>query len=605
MPSEALRVAVDALRIAADGVRAGPSLTRDFLWLALPTLLVALVLSAVWELWLDPWLHAWLGSPLGHWQHIVVSTLLVLLALASSAGVVLRAQARQRATEVARQVTEARCQRVVEASPMGVHAYRLDPEGQLVFEGANPAADRILRLDHRQFVGLRLDQAFPSLAQTRIPERYRQVCRGGEPWKWDEVSYQDGRTAGVFEVFAFRTAPGEMVAMFQDVSARRRAEDAVQRSKERFRQLIESTRDWVWEVDPAGAYTYCSPQCQDLLGYRPEELIGRAPFDLMPPRDARRMKVLFGRLVAECKPIVSVENVNLHRDGHTVVLETSGVPFFDGSGQLLGYRGMDRDVTERHRAQEAIRALNAELEDRVRKRTAELEYAYRELEAFSYSVSHDLRAPLRGIDGFSLALLEDYGDTLDETARGYLERVRAGTRRMGLLIDELLTLSRVTRQEMHREPVDLGAIASEVGQELVPAADGRRVDLRLGAGLGAEGDPRLLRLVLTNLLENAWKFTARQAEPRVELGRRPDGAYFVRDNGAGFDMAFAHKLFAPFQRLHSADEFPGTGIGLAIVQRVVHRHGGRIWAEATPGEGATFYFTLPATEVRVGGPQEP
>jgi len=605
MPSEVLITPIGAPQVPVPRVRARSAVSSDFLRLALPTLLLAFALSSAWEFWLEPWLDVGLGIPLGQWQHVVVNTLLVLLALAASASVVLRARAQQRETEAARRVAEARCQRVVEASPMGVQVYRLDPQGRLVFEGANPAADRILGVDNRQFVGLTLEDAFPSLVHTKVPERYQQVCRGGEPWNWDEVTYQDGQIAGVFEVFAFRTAPGEMVTMFRDVSERRHAEDAMRQSQERFRQLVESTRDWVWEVDPSGVYTYCSPQCRGLLGYGPDELVGRTRFDLMLPAEGGRMKAMFRQLVAERKPIVGLENINRHRDGRTVVLETSGVPFFDAEGRLLGYRGMDRDVTERHRAQEAIRALNARLEERVRERTAELEYANRELEAFSYSVSHDLRAPLRGIDGFSLALLEDYGDSLDETARGYLERVRAATRRMGCLIDELLTLSRVTRQEVHREPVDLGALALQVSQELLHSANGRPVDLHVAPGLVADGDPRLLRLALTNLLDNAWKFSGRQAEPRVEVGRRPDGVYFVRDNGAGFDMSYAHKLFAPFQRLHPAEEFPGTGIGLAIVQRVVHHHGGRIWAEATPHEGATFYFTLPTLEHRVRETEEP
>ena len=189
-------------------------------------------------------------------------------------------------------------------------------------------------------------------------------------------------------------------------------------------------------------------------------------------------------------------------------------------------------------------------------------------------------------------MLEDSGERLDDAARGYLERVRAATRRMGVLIDDLLALSRMTRQEMRLEPVDLSAMAREIGAELGRSGGGTQVDLRVQPGLVSRADPRLVRLALTNLLGNAWKFTARRAEPRVEFSRRADGAYLIRDNGAGFDMGYAHRLFAPFQRLHSAEEFPGTGIGLAIVQRAVHRHGGRIWAEASPGEGATFFFTL-------------
>ena len=245
---------------------------------------------------------------------------------------------------------------------------------------------------------------------------------------------------------------------------------------------------------------------------------------------------------------------------------------------------------------EEERRMKAELERQVAERTAELAAANRELEAFSYSVSHDLRAPLRSIDGFSQAVLEDYADRLDDQGRDYLGRVRAATQHMGHLIDDLIKLARVARAEIKREVVDLSALAGEVLAALRKSEPGREVECRIEPGLTAKGDARLLRVVLDNLLGNAWKFTGRQPQPRIEFcaTRGTDGepAFFVRDNGAGFDMTYAGKLFGAFQRLHTLSEFPGTGVGLATVQRIVHRHGGRVWAEGAVGKGATFYFTL-------------
>jgi PAS domain S-box-containing protein len=250
---------------------------------------------------------------------------------------------------------------------------------------------------------------------------------------------------------------------------------------------------------------------------------------------------------------------------------------------------------EQARLREQADRYAEELEERVAERTAQLESANRELEAFAYSVSHDLRAPLRALDGFSLAVLEDHGDRLDEESRDHLQRVRAAAQRMGLLIDDLLELSRVARLEMEPERVDLSALAAEVGAELAAEAPERDLEFVVAAGAVAHGDPRLLRIVMSNLVGNAVKFTARRDHGRIEFGEMDEdghAVYFVRDNGAGFDQTYADRLFAPFQRLHAAEEFPGTGIGLATVQRIVHRHGGTVRAEGDVEKGATFYFTL-------------
>ncbi|MBD2449891.1 GAF domain-containing protein [Nostoc sp. FACHB-152] len=254
------------------------------------------------------------------------------------------------------------------------------------------------------------------------------------------------------------------------------------------------------------------------------------------------------------------------------------------------------EVLERLQAQQAVQSLNLGLHRTI----VELQAVNKELEAFCYSVSHDLRAPLRSIDGFSQALLEDYFNLLDTTGQDYLRRIRGATHRMGQLIDDLLNLSRVTRSDINLELVDLSLLASNICHELQQSQPDREVEFVIQSQLLVEGDKHLLRVVLTNLLNNAWKFTSKHPQAKIEFGTIMSDTdipiYFVKDDGAGFDMAYANKLFGPFQRLHGVNEFPGNGIGLATVQRIVHRHGGRVWAQAAVEQGATFYFTLLAEE---------
>jgi light-regulated signal transduction histidine kinase (bacteriophytochrome) len=287
------------------------------------------------------------------------------------------------------------------------------------------------------------------------------------------------------------------------------------------------------------------------------------------------------------------------------MVQKGGAPFWvhleagiaqDAGGAPMGQLVLS-DHTERKQAEAEILRLNEELERRVKERTAQLEAANKEMETFSYSVSHDLRAPLRSIDGFSQVLLEEYSHQVDESGLHYLQRIRAGTQRMGLLIDDLLKLSKTSRSELAPAECDLSSLCSRVAGDLADLNPDRRIEVSIQPGMLVQADYRLMQVVLENLLGNAWKFTSKCQDPRIEVGETvpPGGrrAFYIRDNGAGFDMAYADKLFSTFQRLHATSDFEGTGIGLAMVQRIIHRHGGRIWAEAEPGQGATFFFTLP------------
>lgn len=357
--------------------------------------------------------------------------------------------------------------------------------------------------------------------------------------------------------------------------------------------LIDNTSAVIYMRDLDGRYMVINREYERLFHLRRESVIGLTDHDLFPAEIADEFRANDLKAASRGGP-AQFEEVAPGEDGpHTYV--TVKFPLLDSAGRPYAVCGISTDITDRKRAEEQIRQLNAGLEQRVRDRTAELEASARELDAFAYSVSHDLRAPLRSLHGFSQVLLEDYASNLDDDGLQYLRRIQANVARMGQLIDDLLNLSRVTRSGLNRELVDIGRLASEVIDELRSAEPHRRVEIVIADALVTTGDPHLIRIALDNLLSNAWKFTGKREHATITVGEVcQDGTrvFFVRDNGAGFDMRYANKLFDPFQRLHAVTEFEGSGIGLTIVNRILRRHGGRIWAESEPEMGAAFFFTF-------------
>jgi PAS domain S-box-containing protein len=401
------------------------------------------------------------------------------------------------------------------------------------------------------------------------------------------------RAAAIFGVIALLEV---LVAwfVFRHWSARTTAELAAVRSEANFNALLDAAPDAILVTDYAGKVRLVNGRAERLFGYERERLVGQLVEDLIPKRFRER----HAQFRTDYVGAPGLRNMGggaqlwaLRSDGTEVPVDIRLSPVAtDGEGLVFASA---RDVTERYHSEQTIQDLARRLEHD----NMALNSANAELDAFCYSVSHDLRAPLRSMAGFCQALVEDYGDKLDETGADYVKRVSAAATRMGRLIDDLLTLSRVTRTEIKLADVDFSSMAETIAGQLHQDEPDRQVEFKIQPGVMAQGDEILLRTVLENLLGNAWKYSSKKPHATIEFGTSANGSettYFVRDNGAGFDMAHADKLFKPFQRLHGVTEFEGTGIGLASVANIVRRHGGRIWAEAKPDLGATMLFTLPS-----------
>jgi PAS domain S-box-containing protein len=388
--------------------------------------------------------------------------------------------------------------------------------------------------------------------------------------------------------------------MSTDTTERHIANEAARRAGAYNRSLIEASLDPLVTIAPDGKITDVNNATEKVTGLSRHQLIGTDFADYFT--DPGKARAGYEQVFREGL-VQDYELEIRHRDGHMTPVVYSASVYRDEAGDVIGVFAAARDISERKRAEEEIRKLNEELDERVRRRTAELEATNKDLEAFTYSVSHDLRGPLRHIDGFSKLLFEEYSADLPEEARRHLSRIRDGTRRMGMMVDDLLNLTRVGRKELSMQLTGLSSLLEEAIGDLQPEMAGREIEWRIGKLPFVECDPALLRQVFANLLSNALKFTRPRERAVIEVGETTqDGrtVIFVRDNGVGFSMKYVDKLFGVFQRLHRPEDFEGTGIGLATVQRIVHKHGGRVWAEGKLNKGATFYFTLEAVESRPG-----
>ena len=385
----------------------------------------------------------------------------------------------------------------------------------------------------------------------------------------------------------------KLLVITTDITERNQALEELRENRELLNSIISGTPDAIYVKDTSGRYLLFNRAAQEITGKRAEAVLGRHDSELFAPKDALMLQegdraVLASRAI-EIREEIVTDVAGCRRTFHS----TKG-PLYDQRGTLSGTFGISRDISVQKQAEKEIRQLNDQLDLRVAERTAQLEAANREQEAFSYSVSHDLRSPLRHINSYAAILAEELGSDISPAVRDNLERISKASNRMGRLIDDLLELARTSRLPLREEPIDLSRLATISSLLLQQTDKGRRVNFTIAEGLQVVGDKTLLRLVLENLLDNAWKYTVQESAAQIEFGLEViDGqeVFFVSDNGAGFDMEYSDQLFSPFQRLHGA-EYDGNGIGLATVKRAIERHGGTIWAEGEVGSGATFYFTL-------------
>ena len=468
--------------------------------------------------------------------------------------------------------------------------FMLDPAGLVVTW--NIGAERIKGYSAEEILGRHFSCFYPpkdvqagvparaletAAAQGRSEDEGWRVRKDGSPF-WAHVA-----------LTALRDEAGTLVAfakVTRDLTEQRRAAEVLRAGEEYARRIVDAAYDAFVSIDQAGVITGWNRHAEDMFGWSREEAIGRVLADTIIPtqhRDAHRRGLAHFLETGE-GPVLNrvIELTALRRNGVEFPVELTISPLTVGREYV--FTAFIRDVTQRKEA-----------EDKLKRYTADLEVANAELDTFAYSVSHDLRAPLRSIDGFSQALLEDYAAQLDDAGKQYLQRVRASSQHMAMLIDDLLQLSRVTRSEMRRERVNLSDLAHSIAADLQRGDPQREVEFVIAAGVEIDGDSRLFHLVLENLLGNAWKYTAKHPRARIEFGVTQHEArpvYYVRDDGAGFDMTYADKLFGAFQRLHDPGEFEGTGVGLATVRRIIGRHGGRVWGEGAVEQGATFYFTV-------------
>lgn len=481
----------------------------------------------------------------------------------------------------------------------------IGPDGKIT--DVNAATEAVTGYPRGTLIGKEFLSFFTNPDRARAG--YEQVFREGMVRDYAlEIRHRDGRVTPVlYNASVYRDEAGKVIGVFaaaRDVTELKRAQEALYRIGQRDRAILDSIGEGLYGLDPEGRVTFVNPAAAAQLGLDPERIVGTSshatfhyrrrdgspyPADECPIHSACR----------EGRVLHRSDETYWRKDGSPLPVDLVATPI-RLEGETIGSVVAFRDVTERRRAEEEIRRLNTDLEHRVAERTSQLQTAFQELETFSYSISHDLRTPLRAIDGFSRILTEQHRDQLDDEGKRLLGIVRESTQRMGRLIDDILAFSRTGRGEITAAEIDMTALARTVFEELLAAAPGRELRLDMTPLPPARGDPLLVRQVLANLLGNAVKFTRGRSPALITIRGEVEGAesvYTVADDGVGFDMRHVGKLFGVFHRLHGSDEFEGTGIGLAIVKRIVARHGGRVWAEGKVGQGATFHFTLPRPEV--------